>query len=146
MMGTIAGSGFLAQAEACWRAHKPKAYEFAIDIRCLMCDFTVRTPERFCVFNGEAHAIQALDPRAQPWYERYNTVEKMFAAIRDELSAGEYRVNVKYHPKPGYPVLVNIRPLQKLADGGLVFSVMRLRRTGVVSATQCWAGTLDGSR
>jgi hypothetical protein len=127
----------LHQAEARWQARKPKAYEFAIDIRCLMCDFTVRIPEYFCVVNGDAHAMQALDLRAKPWYERYNTVEKMFAAIRDELSVGEYRVNVQYHPKFGYPVSVNIRPLQNLVDGGLVFSVMSLRRTNVVSATQC---------
>jgi len=123
----------LAEAEARWQARKPKAYEFAVEVRCF-CPGLTKIPPRFAVTNGEPRSLQDLEPDSQRIYEHYNTVEKLFAAIRRSLSFGKYRIAVQYHADVGYPVVANLDPRSEVADDELFLRVTEFRPIDQVEA------------
>lgn len=66
--------------------------------------------------------------------KHYNTVEKLFAAIRRSLSFGKYRMLVQYHDALGYPVIADLDPKGDVIDDELVLKVTEFRATGVPGA------------
>jgi hypothetical protein len=119
----------LREAEARWHARKPTSYEFAVEVRCF-CGGLTKTPPRFAVTNGEPRSLQELEPDSRSVYEHYNTVEKLFAAIRRSLSLGKYRMIVQYDADLGYPVIADLDPRFEVADDELVLKVTEFRATG----------------
>ena len=113
----------LADAEARWRARKPKAYEFAIEVRCFCPGLIITTPPRFAVTDGEPRSLQKLELYSQKTYDYFNTVEKLFAAIRSRISRGKSKMVVQYHADLGYPLLADLDPNADVADDELLLRV-----------------------
>jgi hypothetical protein len=120
----------LAQAEARWQQRKPSAYEFDIEVRCF-CEGLLRRPVGFRVQGDEARPLEDLEAAARMTYEYYDTIEKLFAAIRRSLARGEYKVLVEYDPDFGYPVKADLDPKEKTFDDELLFRVSAFRKVGV---------------
>ena len=91
----------------------------------------LRSPERDAatICRHERGAAVAAGSRAglPKVYERYNTVEKLFAAIRRSLSFGKYRMVVRYDADLGYPVVADLDPRFEVADDELVLKVTEFR-------------------
>src|SRR5262245_60825873 len=119
----------LADAEARWRARKPKAYEFAVEVRCF-CPGVARTPPRFSVTDGQPRSLQELALDSQRVYDHFNTVEKLFAAIRSTFSRGRNRTVVQYHPDLGYPLVADLDPNADVVDDELFLKVTDFKVTG----------------
>jgi hypothetical protein len=113
----------LADAEARWRARKPKAYEFSLEVRCF-CSGLAETPRRFAVTDGER------SPFSQGVYDHYNTVEKLFAVIRDSFSRGRSKMVVEYHADLGYPMLADLDPSAEVEDDELFLRVTDFKVIG----------------
>ena len=133
----------LAEAEGRWKARKPKSYEFALEVRCF-CPGLTRTPPRFAVVNGEPRPLQDLEPDSQRVYEHYNTIEKLFAAIRRSLSFGKYKVAVRYDEDLGYPIVADLDPRREVADDELVLKVTDFRLVASAMA-QPWQAAATAS-
>ena len=118
----------LREAEARWQSRGPKSYEFTIEVQCF-CGGLTRTPIRFAVVNGEPRSLQELQPAAQKIFDHYNTVEKLFTAIRRALSFGGFKVAVQYHADLGYPVVADLDPGRYVADDELVLKVTDFKVT-----------------
>jgi uncharacterized protein DUF6174 len=116
----------LTNAEALWRSKKPKSYEFTIQVRCY-CVGLSEAPPSFRVTESGSIAVSELDRVAFDAYDRYNTIEKLFAAIRRTLNFGRYKVAVQYDSDLGYPVVADLDPRRDAADDELFFRVTKFR-------------------
>ena len=119
----------LTTAEALWRSKKPKSYEFTIEVRCY-CVGLSEAPPSFRVTESRSIAISELDRVAFGAYDRYDTVEKLFAAIRRQLNFGRDKVAVQYDSDLGYPVVADLDPRLDGADDELFFRVANFRSVG----------------
>jgi hypothetical protein len=125
----LSADAALADAEARWRARKPKAYEFAVEVRCFCPGLIITTPPRFAVTDGEPRSLQKLEQYSQKTYDYFNTVEKLFAAIRLRFSEGRNKTVVQYHAELGYPLVVDLDPNANVADDELFLRVTDFKVT-----------------
>ena len=116
----------LAKAQASWQARKPAAYEFTIEVRCF-CSGIAKVPPSFRVLGGEPSPVGELDAPSQRFYQSYNTIEKVFAAIERSLSHGQYQSSVQYDDKLGFPVVADLDPVRTVADDELYLRVTNFR-------------------
>ena len=119
----------LADAEARWKARKPKAYEFAVEVRCF-CPGLATKPLRFAVTDGEPRLLESLGSFSPRVYDHYNTVEKLFAAIRGSFSQGRYKTVVQYHADLGYPLVADLNPSADVEDDELFLRVTDFKGAG----------------
>jgi hypothetical protein len=117
----------LARAEARWQKQKPAAYEFDVEIRCF-CQGLLQRPVTFRVHGADGQPVQELEAESRRTYGYYETVEKLFAAIRRSLAEGQYKVSVTYDPDLGYPTKADIDPRQNVADDELYFRVTAFKK------------------
>jgi len=116
----------LAKAQASWQARKPASYEFTIEVRCF-CPGIAKVPPSFRVVGGESSPVGELPEPSQRFYQSYNTVEKLFAAIERSLAYGQYKSTVQYDDKLGFPVVADLDPLRTTADEELYLRVISFR-------------------
>jgi hypothetical protein len=81
----------LAKAEAAWKAHQPRSYEFTISLGCFC---PPSTPPTFRVTDGKLEPVGSIDAATQRRYSEYNTIEKLFAALRSVAAAGPHKMIV----------------------------------------------------
>lgn len=115
----------LQRAEAQWQARRPKAYEYTIDVRCLLC--SAPTPPRFRVVNRATTLLDAVPSFTREVYLSFGTIEKLFAAIRATLARGQDKVAVQYNAVYGYPEVVDLDPRRDVFDEELYFRVIGFR-------------------
>ena len=117
----------LTEAEARWEQRRPSAYEFDVEVRCF-CVGLLQKPVSFRVRNTEVRSLQDLGLDASRTYGYYDTVEKLFAALRRSLARGEYKVAIEYDADLGYPVKADVDPKQTTFDDELFFKVTSFRK------------------
>ena len=123
----------LAAAEAKWAANKPKAYEFTFKLLACCIIRVIGTGSEPIVFRvedgvGSLTGVWAARPQASQGFEKYSTVEKLFAAIREELAKHRpYRVGIDYDPVLGYPKRFYAKRFQNAADDEYTFTVEGFR-------------------
>jgi hypothetical protein len=116
----------LTAAEATWAANEPAAYEFTVQVICF-CPIP-QPPPTFAVRDGMATLITTPPQSGFPYsfYDRYNTIDKLFTVLRDYMRQKPARMIVRYDPQLGYPVSAEID----------------VRQTGVVD-DELWFGVTD---
>jgi hypothetical protein len=115
----------LRRVEAQWQARKPKSYEYALDVRCMLC--SARTPPRFRVVNGQSALLDEVPSFTRDVYRSFGTVELLFASIRSTVRRGQYKAAVKYNDEYGYPEVVDLDPRRDVFDDELYFRVIDFR-------------------
>jgi len=116
----------LAAAEARWAEGKPESYEFVVEVSCF-CGMQ-RPPPRFRVTGERSEPLQPFDSeRFQQMYEPYNTVEKMFTAIRRAIEDGADGLDIRYDPTLGYPLLADLNFSMMMADEELRLRIVEFR-------------------
>jgi hypothetical protein len=116
----------LAKAQASWQARRPAAYEFTIEVRCF-CPGIAKVPPSFRVVGSESSPVGELEAPSQRFYQSYNTIEKVFAAIERSLAHGQYKSTVQYDDKLGFPVVADLDPRRETADDELHLRVINFR-------------------
>jgi hypothetical protein len=119
----------LAQAEARWQKVRPVSYEFDVEVRCF-CIGLIRKPVSFRVTGAAVRPLQDLQPDARRTYGYYETVEKLFTAIRHSLTRGQFKVSIEYDPNLGYPIKADLDPKENVSDDELFFKVTGFRKIG----------------
>ena len=117
----------LAKAEALWQKQKPPAYEFSVEVRCF-CPDLLRKPISFRVTGATVQALEELGPRSHRIYEYYNSIDKLFDAIRRAIKFGGYKIAVDYDADHGFPSNADLDPRETVADDELVFKVTGFRK------------------
>ena len=120
-------SAALAKAEAQWQQHKPSAYEFSVEIRCF-CSGLLQRPVSFRVTGATVLPLEELTPSSQQVYEHYNTIDKLFAAIRRAIAFGGHKIAVEYDADLGFPSHADLDPGERVADDELFFKVTGFRK------------------
>ena len=113
----------LAQAEARWQEHGPKAYRFGINLTCF-CDLRGMS---FLVVDGLVQTPLDANAASRSFQDRFGTVEKLFAVIRRVQENGGHRIVVKYDSKLGYPIWADLDPRRERIDDELFFRVSGFR-------------------
>jgi hypothetical protein len=116
----------LVKAQQTWEARKPSSYEFTIEVRCF-CPGVAKTPPVFRVTAGKSSVVGELDAISQAFYESYNTVEKLFAAISRTLDRRQDGSTVEYDGALGFPVLADLDPVRDAVDDERHFRVTNFR-------------------
>jgi hypothetical protein len=113
----------LAAAEATWAKNKPHAYEFSLKLlACCVIRITGpgSEPYIFHVENDFSYltgAWAARPPQATQGMDKYSTIDKVFAAIHEELAKWrDFRFEFEYDPTFGYPRRIYFKRFQNAAD------------------------------
>jgi Family of unknown function (DUF6174) len=117
----------LAKAEAAWRAHRPRSYEFTIALGCFC---PPSTPPTFRVTDGQPAPVGDIDAETQRRYSDYNTIEKLFTELRSVAAAGAHKMIVTYDEKLGYPTDADVDPKKDALDDQFSFKVTNFRILG----------------
>jgi hypothetical protein len=72
--------------------------------------------------------LEELEPSSQRVYEHYNTIDKLFAAIRRAITFGEYKIAVEYDADLGFPSKADVDPRERVGDDELFFKVTGFRK------------------
>ena len=70
----------IAEAEAAWRAAGMSEYVMTLIVRCFCIGS--QAPQTFHVKDGKVEMLSLADDRTGRRYESYNTVEKLFDALK----------------------------------------------------------------
>ena len=92
----------LAAAEARWKVNRPKAYEFSVHLWC-DCPASRAAPVRFQVSGDTSRPVKKLSTELERAYRSYQTIDDVFASIRNNLSWMWPLRPVKFDDKLGFP-------------------------------------------
>lgn len=115
----------LDRARQSWKRAAIGRYELVVTVRCFC--IAGQRPERFSVDGGRAYPLAGLDAANTEFFERYNTVDKLFAVIDYAIRMKAEVVRATYHSTLGYPTSVSIDYRQTIADDELRVEVTELQ-------------------
>ena len=114
----------LAKAEAVWKAHQPRSYEFTISVGCFC---PPSTPPTFRVTDGQPAPVGNVDADTLRRYSAFNTIEKLFAELRPAAATGPHKMIVTYDDKLGYPTVADVDPKKDALDDQFSFTVTNFK-------------------
>jgi outer membrane lipoprotein-sorting protein len=114
------------QAQEKWQDANVSHYRYELAISCF-CIFSADMPLVIEVQNGEAVSMEyksgkEIDPAFLEQFQRYDTIDKIFAEIEKAENEAE-RVEVTYDEKYGFPTQVTIDQAQQAADDELYLTI-----------------------
>lgn len=119
---TPAPQAEVADNQAKWKNAGIQAYRFKLNIGCF-CAFRDRMPLSIEVRDGQVVSMAFSDGTQVPaddpgreMFDRFSTVERIFAELRSGASASAQVVRVTYDPTYGFPADLYIDPQQQAAD------------------------------
>jgi hypothetical protein len=97
----------LAHNHLKWQSQHITHYRFSLDVRCF-CGFTGQMPLTIEVRDGQL--VSETDKTGQPVgaqfkdaFDKYDTIEKLFALLDAAKNGGADRVDIAYDPQYGFP-------------------------------------------
>lgn len=111
--------------QALWESQDINSYHYTLQVGCF-CLVEMTRPVTIEVIDGEVASITYTDDgsAADPaLFERYNSVDKIFAVINDAESQDPARLEVTYDETYGVPLSVNIDISETIADEELYLTV-----------------------
>lgn len=113
------------RAEAAWQAVGLHDYTITLVIH-VFAPGSGR-PMTFRVLDGEPRRVGPAGDEALPEVVSYNSVERLFAVIRNALAADADELAVDFHPTFGYPVSIELDPRLNATHDGVHMKVLDLR-------------------
>jgi len=111
------------QAETRWQAARILGYEFTLELRVFARLPAV--PPTFRVVGTDGTSKSPI-LTSSSIYDRYNTVDKLFALLRNTAASNPRRMNVTFDPVLGYPVTADLDP-ELIPDDEVSFRVSGFR-------------------
>ena len=113
------------RAESAWRAVAPADYTITL----LVHAFSPGSGRPFTVHvvDGDARLVGSVPDGAESLYRRYDSVDHLFALVRDALDSNADRLAVTFHPTLGYPTFISLDPRLNMMHDGLQLQVLDLR-------------------
>ncbi|MBF2009087.1 MAG: hypothetical protein IGS49_27495 [Chlorogloeopsis fritschii C42_A2020_084] len=101
-----------------WNQQNIHSYRYTLSRSCF-CVEEARSPVVIEVRNGITTSITSADtgmPVNREYFQKYDTVLKLFLLIRDAIARGASNLSVQYDPILGYPTQINIDYDSLIAD------------------------------
>lgn len=122
------GQSTLMQNQQRWANAQPSHYRYTFEPSCFCPPETTR-PVIIEVNNGTTVAIRYVDdgtPAKSDVFDRYATIDKLFAIVQGAIQQSGSRLNVTYHPQLGYPTTAAIDYFPNAVDDEFYFTVRDL--------------------
>ena len=115
------------RAEEKWQEANVPHYRYELSIGCF-CIFSQDMPLVIEVKDGQAISMEyksgkEIDPALLEQFQRYDSVDKIFAEIEKAREGGADAINVSYDETYGYPREVTIDFEQQAADEEIYLTV-----------------------
>jgi hypothetical protein len=123
--GVLPGENTPDTPQALWESQEVNSYRYTLQVGCF-CLVEATRPVNIEVVNGEVASITYVDDgtAADPQlFERYNSVDKLFAVIADAESQDPAKLDVTYDETYGVPLSVDIDLSEMMADEELYLEV-----------------------
>ncbi len=119
-------SGEVNSDQAKWQDASVSHYRYELGISCF-CVFAQDMPLVIEVKDGKAVSMEyksgkEIDPALLPEFQRYDTIDKIFAELEKAKSEAE-RVEVTYDEKYGFPSQITIDRAVQAADDELYLTI-----------------------
>jgi hypothetical protein len=120
-MGSALGNqSEIQQNKEKWQAAGISHYRFHLFVGCF-CVFTEDMPLIIEVQDGKIVSMEfqsgkTIDPSLMELFEKYATIDRVFAEVEAGLNGGADNVVVKYDPTYGFPTEVTLDFEQQAAD------------------------------
>jgi hypothetical protein len=109
-------------ARARWTAGNVGSYEYTFRLSCF-CPPALLKPMTFRVSQGRATEITATDDATRRLFERYDTIDKLFALVERAIEEGPRDLEARYDAALGYPQAITIARSQAIVDEQVSFAV-----------------------
>lgn len=120
-------SGDLEGARQKWEAAGISHYRFNLDMVCF-CAFRENMPLIIEVQDGEVISMQyengsEIDPASLEFFQRYETIEKVFAELEKAVGGEADKVTVSYDGTYGFPEQIDIDFVEEAIDDELSMTI-----------------------
>ncbi|HEX9839351.1 MAG TPA: DUF6174 domain-containing protein [Anaerolineales bacterium] len=110
-----------------WRDANISHYRFHLNISCF-CAFTQDMPLVIEVMDGKVVSMEyqngkAIDDANRELFDKFATIDRIFAEIDADLAGAADEVTVTYDPTYGFPVEVTIDYVKEATDDELYLTV-----------------------
>ncbi|MBN3923799.1 DUF6174 domain-containing protein [Nostoc sp. NMS4] len=108
-----------------WERANISNYRITVSNSCF-CIPDARGPVIIEVRNGQPTSITSVatgKPVNPEFFQKYNTIPKLFNVIQDAIKRKAYNLNVEYNAKLGYPTKINIDYDSKIADEEIFLTI-----------------------
>ncbi|MBD2413828.1 hypothetical protein FACHB389_24275 [Nostoc calcicola FACHB-389] len=109
-----------------WNKQKISNYRYTFSNSCF-CLPESRGPVIIEVRNGQTRSIASVEtgqPVQNPeFFDKYNTIPKLFNVIQDAINRQAYSLNVSYSPRLGYPTQINVDYNAQIADEEIFLTI-----------------------
>ncbi|MEH2024286.1 DUF6174 domain-containing protein [Nostoc sp.] len=108
-----------------WDQANISNYRITVSNSCF-CIPDARGPVVIEVRNGRTASITSVatgKPINPQFFEKYNTIPKLFNVIQDAINRKAYSLDVRYNAKLGYPTQINIDYDSQIADEEIYLTI-----------------------
>ncbi|MEH2249576.1 DUF6174 domain-containing protein [Nostoc sp.] len=101
-----------------WNQRNISNYDYTLSNSCF-CIADARGPVVIKVRNGQTISVISVDtgkPVNPEYFQKYNTIPKLFDVIKDAINRKAYSLNVWYSARFGYPTKIEIDYNSQIAD------------------------------
>jgi hypothetical protein len=122
----------LRAARERWAGQGARSYDFELTVLCF-CPPDYTDPVVVAVRDGVAVSVtsaasgQPVDADRRSWYERFDTVDKLFGLIEDAIAREAASLAVSYDQERGYPTAIFIDYDLRMADEELGLRAANLK-------------------
>jgi len=110
-----------------WQDANISHYRFNVSITCF-CVFSQDMPLVIEVMDGEVVSMEfqngnAIDDTSRELFDKFATIDRIFAEIEADLAGAADKITVTYDPTYGYPVDLTIDYVEEATDDELYITV-----------------------
>jgi hypothetical protein len=119
----------LQRSKQLWAKQKLSNYRFSLSRTCF-CLPKSSEPVKIEVRNGKVTSIVAVSdgkPVNREYFNKHDSIAKLFQVIEDALARKAHRLSVTYHPTLGYPTKIDIDYNKQLADEEISLTIDNLQ-------------------
>lgn len=106
-----------------WYAKRPYTYQYVLKREC-ECGDDYKDPVYIKVRHGSVS--QAYTESDRDVMKRAKSIDQLFDVIRDEINVKAAKINVKYHPRLGYPTSIYIDFSLRIDDEEMLIKIADL--------------------
>jgi hypothetical protein len=117
----------IEQNQEKWENANISHYRYHLSITCF-CIFSQDMPLIVEVQDGEVVSMEfqsgnEIDPESRKLFEKYATIDRLFAELEANLNGAAAEVTVQYDPTYGFPTEVTLDFVKEAADDELYLSL-----------------------
>ncbi|MFN6563807.1 MAG: DUF6174 domain-containing protein [Nostoc sp. ChiSLP01] len=108
-----------------WNKQNISNYRYTFSNGCF-CIPEARGPVIIEVRNGQTKSITSVatgQPVNPEFFQKYNTIPKLFNVIQDAIARRASNLDVNYSPRLGYPTQINIDYNSQIADEEIYLTI-----------------------